>query len=165
MRGKYENFPYAVWPRTCMHVCMVFSFSRFHLFTTPWTVAHQVPLSMDSPGKNTGVGCHDFLQGIFPTQGLNLCLLWLLHRRQILYQGSYLGSPTYIAKYYYQHPLLKWCICCNWWTKWTQSLKVRKRSNPHLFHLQHILYHCTIREVPNHTVYSPFGFFHLVTSI
>ena len=25
----------------------------------------------DSPGKNTGVGCHDLLQGIFPTQGLN----------------------------------------------------------------------------------------------
>ena len=28
----------------------------------------------DSPGKNTGVGCHALLQGIFPTQGLNLCL-------------------------------------------------------------------------------------------
>ena len=25
----------------------------------------------DSPGKNTGVGCHVLLQGIFPTQGLN----------------------------------------------------------------------------------------------
>ena len=25
----------------------------------------------DSPGKNTGVGCHAFLQGSFPTQGLN----------------------------------------------------------------------------------------------
>ena len=25
----------------------------------------------DSPGKNTGVGCHSLLQGIFPTQGLN----------------------------------------------------------------------------------------------
>ena len=24
----------------------------------------------DSPGKNTGVGCHALLQGIFPTQGL-----------------------------------------------------------------------------------------------
>ena len=24
------------------------------------------------PGKNTGVGCHFLLQGIFPTQGLNL---------------------------------------------------------------------------------------------
>ena len=25
----------------------------------------------DSPGKNTGVGCHALLQGIFATQGLN----------------------------------------------------------------------------------------------
>ena len=25
----------------------------------------------DSPGKNTGVGCHALLQGIFPTQGWN----------------------------------------------------------------------------------------------
>ena len=25
----------------------------------------------DSPGKNTGVGCHALLQGIFPTQGTN----------------------------------------------------------------------------------------------
>ena len=25
----------------------------------------------DSPGKNTGVGCHGLLQGIFPTQGSN----------------------------------------------------------------------------------------------
>ena len=30
----------------------------------------------DCPGKNTGVDCH--LQGIFPTQGLDLCLLCLL---------------------------------------------------------------------------------------
>ena len=33
----------------------------------------------DSPGTNTGVGCHFLLQGIFLTQGLNLCLLHLLH--------------------------------------------------------------------------------------
>ena len=33
----------------------------------------------DSPGKNTGVGCHVLLQRIFPTQGLNPCLLRLLH--------------------------------------------------------------------------------------
>ena len=33
----------------------------------------------DSPGKNTEVGCHALLQGIFPTQGLNPCLLCLLH--------------------------------------------------------------------------------------
>ena len=33
----------------------------------------------DSSGKNTGVGCHAVLQGLFPTQGSNLHLLHLLH--------------------------------------------------------------------------------------
>ena len=33
----------------------------------------------DSPGKNTEVGCHFFLQGIFPTQGSNPHLLHFLH--------------------------------------------------------------------------------------
>ena len=54
----------------------------------------------DSPGKNTGVCCHLLLQGIFPTQESNPCLL---HSRQILYQqyilqyletwSSRFGSP------------------------------------------------------------------------
>ena len=35
----------------------------------------------DSPGKNTGVDCRFLLQGIFPTQGLNQCLLHLLHEQ------------------------------------------------------------------------------------
>ena len=34
---------------------------------------------MDSPGKNTGVGCHFLLQGIFLTHRQNLHLLCLLH--------------------------------------------------------------------------------------
>ena len=42
-------------------------------------------LSRDSPGKNTGVGCHTLLQGIFPTQGLNPHLLRLLQGWLILY--------------------------------------------------------------------------------
>ena len=33
----------------------------------------------DSPGKNTGVGCHALLQGLFLTQGLKLRLLCLLY--------------------------------------------------------------------------------------
>ena len=33
----------------------------------------------DSPDKNTGVGCHALLQGIFPTQGSKQHLLHLLH--------------------------------------------------------------------------------------
>ena len=34
-------------------------------------------VQQDSPGKNTRVGCHVLLQVIFPTQGLNPCLLSL----------------------------------------------------------------------------------------
>ena len=39
----------------------------------------RIPCPRDFPGKNTGVGCHFLLQGIFPTQGLNPQLLRLLH--------------------------------------------------------------------------------------
>ena len=39
----------------------------------------------DSPGKNTGVDCSALFQGIFPTQGLNLCLLSLLHWQRWLF--------------------------------------------------------------------------------
>ena len=66
------------------------SLGHVRLFETPWTAAHQAPLSMGfsqqeywsglpflSP-KNTGVGCYALFQGIFPTQGSNLCLLLLL---------------------------------------------------------------------------------------
>ena len=47
------------------------------------------------PGKNTGMGCHFLLQGIFPTQGSNLFLPSLLHCRRLLYHwatGEALGS-------------------------------------------------------------------------
>ena len=54
----------------------------------------------DFPGKNTGVGCHALLQGIFPTQGSNLGLLYC---RQTLYclshQGSLCFSFSSILKY------------------------------------------------------------------
>ena len=43
----------------------------------------------DSPGKNTGVGSHFFLQGIFPTQGLSA---GLSHCRWILYCLSPRGA-------------------------------------------------------------------------
>ena len=45
--------------------------SHVWLFATPWTIAHRLLCPWDSPGRNTGVGCHALLQGIFPTQELN----------------------------------------------------------------------------------------------
>ena len=47
----------------------------------------------DSPGKNTRVGCHAILQGIFPTQGSNP---GLPHCRWILYRLSHQGSPRIV---------------------------------------------------------------------
>ena len=44
----------------------------------------------DSPDKNTGVGCHFLLQGIFSTEGSNP---GLPHCRQTLYPLSQQGSP------------------------------------------------------------------------
>ena len=48
-------------------------------------------------GKNTGMGCHFLLQGIFSTQGLNLFLLFLLLCRGILYLLSHWRSPRYLV--------------------------------------------------------------------
>ena len=53
------------------------SLSHVQLFVTLWTVALQAPLSMGFSRKNTEVGCHALLQGIFPTQGLNPYLIHL----------------------------------------------------------------------------------------
>ena len=74
----------------------------------------------NSPGQNTGVGSLSLLQGIFPTQGLNLCLP---HCRQILYPYSAkilklrcIGQDTYTLKFgnkwfkgmIYENTLLAW---------------------------------------------------------
>ena len=45
----------------------------------------------DSLGKNTRMGCHALLQGLFPTQGSNP---GLPHYRRILYQLSHRGGPS-----------------------------------------------------------------------
>ena len=46
----------------------------------------------DSPGKNTGVGSHFLLQGIFPTQRLNRHLSHLLHWQADYLPLCHLGS-------------------------------------------------------------------------
>ena len=53
-------------------------FSRVRLCVTLWTVAHQAPSSTSFSREEGWSGCHARLQGIFPTQGLNLHLLCLL---------------------------------------------------------------------------------------
>ena len=48
-----------------------------------------------SPGKNTRVGCYALLQGIFPTQELNPCLLSPLHCQAGSLQLVTPGKPCY----------------------------------------------------------------------
>ena len=67
------------------------SLSSVWFFVTPWIVAFQVTLSMGilPMDKNTGVGSHYLLQGIFPTQASNP---GPPHCRWILYHLSHQGS-------------------------------------------------------------------------
>ena len=77
--------------RIAMCVCCssVQSLSCVQLFATPWTIPARVLCPWNSPSKNTGVGSHSLLQGIFPTLGSNPDLP---HCRQILYPLSHQGS-------------------------------------------------------------------------
>ena len=52
----------------------------------------------DSPGKNTGVGCHALLQGIVPTQGSNPHLLCLLHQQADSLPTGPPGKPQVDSK-------------------------------------------------------------------
>ena len=85
-QGQWKYFLFLRVQFVCVCVCLAMSdYLQPHVLhparlLCPW----------DFPGKNTGVGCHVFLQGIFPTQGLNP---GLPHCRQILYPLSHQGSP------------------------------------------------------------------------
>ena len=74
--------------------CYLLSYVLLSL--TAWTVA---PTSLlcpwNSPGKNTGVGIHSFLQGIFLTQGSNP---GFLHCRQIFYCLSHQGRVSLLQR-------------------------------------------------------------------
>ena len=75
--------------------CMLSHFSCVWLFETLWNVACQVPQSMEFSRQECWSGSHSLLQGIFPTQGSNLCLLWFLHCRQILYRWATWETPKH----------------------------------------------------------------------
>ena len=88
------------------------SLSCARSFASPWNVAHQAP--WDSPGKNTGAGCHFLLQGISLTQGSNLHLWHLLHWQVDSLLINHLGSPSYRLKcilYIYMHLYICICVC------------------------------------------------------
>ena len=58
-----------------------------------WTAVCQAPLSLGSPGNNTGVSCHASSRGSSPP-GDQTCLLCFLHCGQILHLQIHQGSPA-----------------------------------------------------------------------
>ena len=78
-----------------LHACVLSRFSHIRLFATTWTVSS---VHGDSPGKNTGVGCHALLQGIFLTQGSNPCLLYLLISAALA-SGFFTSSTAWEAQW------------------------------------------------------------------
>ena len=92
------------------------SLSCVRLLAIPWIAAYQAPLSMDFPGKSTGVGCHCLLRvSLLDTLILLILLCWSLlicsllmskySRNQFLISSNPLTlSPTHICRC---HPKFK----------------------------------------------------------
>ena len=85
----------------------------------------------DSRGKNTGVGYHDLLQVIFPTQGSNR---GLPHCRQILYQPSYQGSSGSLQSRNYPFLQISYSVYIKkkkkkrWFFTWSSQKKSTENS-------------------------------------
>ena len=91
-----------------MHTCMLSHFSCVWL-CNPMEPARLL-CPWDSLGKNTGAGCLALLQGIFLTQGSNLCILHLLHWQAdsspLVPLGKHLNICTTAAKSLQLYPAL-----------------------------------------------------------
>ena len=73
-----------LWKDTCtpMLIAACVVLSRLVVSDSLWSQGLQPAKLLcpwNFPGKNTTLGSHILLQGIFPTQGSNSCLLCLLH--------------------------------------------------------------------------------------
>ena len=105
----------------CPCLCVLSRFSCVGLCVTLWTATHQAPLS---PGENTGVCCHAFLQGISLTQGSNPSLspalaggffttsaTWEAPKQNVL--GCEHWAHTFEEKHDlkgYMHPNVPWAL-------------------------------------------------------
>ena len=78
--------PHLIWLK-----CTLCALSRVWLFAPRGLYPSRLLCPWDFPGKNTGVGCHFLLRGIFLTQGLNVRLLrWQADSSPL----HHLGSPV-----------------------------------------------------------------------
>ena len=99
------NLPIGTQARLWRLCCCLVAKSCPPVLWPPWTVATMLLCTWDFPGNNTGLGCHFLLQGIFPTQGSNLCFL---HWQADSLPLSHKGSPVIKAKWNLFPVIKKW---------------------------------------------------------
>ena len=84
-----KNMVWGQWPKKityCSKVCFCAkSLESCPGLWDPMEESARLLCPWASPGKNTGVGCHPLLQGMFPTQGLNPISYVSCIGRQVLY--------------------------------------------------------------------------------
>ena len=102
-----ESDVWVLWPRhfilqICVCVCVTIMYMVAQSCPTICNPMDCSPSGSsvhgDSPGKNTGVGCHALLQEIISTQGSNP---GLPHCRRILYHLSHQGNPRTLERVAY----------------------------------------------------------------
>ena len=84
----------------CVCACVLSRFSCIQLFATPWTVAHQAPLSMGFSRQEYWSGLPFPPPGDLPNTGIKPGLLVSCIGRGVLYHECHLGSPSFL-----------WCWC------------------------------------------------------
>ena len=104
---QWQNVLYGVVYYLCCHSFMSDSLQPHRLEPA------RLLCPRDFPGKNTGVGCRFLLQGIFPTQRSNLCLLHL----PVLTHGFFTTSATWetpvtvsLNSKFFSHITARWKI-------------------------------------------------------
>ena len=115
--SRTSMLPFAFWH---LYILQVGSFS---VANSCWTLLRPHELQptrllcpWDSPGKNTGKGCHFLLQGIILTQGWNRGLLYLLNCKKILCHEP---PGKYSLRYLYNFQILHTGHSFN--TRWGSS--------------------------------------------
>ena len=104
----------------------------------------------DSPGKNTGVGCHALIQGIFPAQGSNSGL----PRCRQIHQGSqrileYVAYPFFRGTSHPRNQTRVSCIAVGLFTSWaTRAAHIYMYIYIHT-HTLHILSHYGLSRILN----------------
>ena len=96
------------WHPLSRNTACVFSCSVMSNSVTPWTVAHQAPLSTGFPRQEYWSGCHFLLQGIFLTHVWNLCFLQC---RQILYHWAMWVRQEFAGTYKKEQGSPLWRTC------------------------------------------------------